>query len=70
VLIQAPSPRGYGYCCAPGPTEVGDEAIVSEEHIGNLKKARAQLIEQRRASVQVPLGGKAEVPGARSKRRD
>jgi hypothetical protein len=41
---------------------------MSEEHIGNLKKARAQLIEQRQ--VQVPLGGKAEVPGARSKRRD
>jgi hypothetical protein len=29
---------------------------MSEEHIGNLKKARAQLIEQRRAFVQVLAG--------------
>jgi hypothetical protein len=29
---------------------------MSEEHTGNLKKARAQLIEQRRAFVQVLAG--------------
>jgi len=29
---------------------------MSDEHIGNLKKARAKLIEQRRAFVQVLAG--------------
>jgi hypothetical protein len=32
------------------------EAIMNDEHIDNLRKARAQLIEQRRALIQVLAG--------------
>jgi hypothetical protein len=46
-----------GYCCAQGPTQGWPrEAIMSEEHTDNLKKARAKLIEQRRAFVKVLAG--------------
>ena len=45
------------YCCALGPTGMAArEAIMSDEHIENLRRARAQLIEQRRASVRVLAG--------------
>ena len=56
-MIQAPFAGEYGYCCAPGPTGVvAREAIMNDEHIDNLRKARAQLIEQRRAFIQVLAG--------------
>src|SRR6516162_6523726 len=46
-----------GYCCAQGPTQGWPrEVIMSEEHTDNLKKARAKLIEQRRAFVKVLAG--------------
>jgi hypothetical protein len=46
-----------GYRCAQGLTQGWPrEAIMSEEHTDNLKKAQAKLIEQRRAFVKVLAG--------------
>ena len=48
---------GWGYCCASGPTGMAArEAIMSDEHLDNLRQARAQLIEQRRVFVRVLAG--------------
>jgi hypothetical protein len=40
----------------PADVDGAREAIMSEEHIDDLKKARAQLIEQRRAFAKVLAG--------------
>jgi hypothetical protein len=57
VLIQGPPRRVYSYCCAPGrPGMAVRKATMSDEHLDNLRQARAQLIEQRRVFVRVLAG--------------
>jgi hypothetical protein len=65
VLIQTSFAEGWGYCCASGPTGMAArEAIMSDEHLDNLRQARAQLIEQRRVFVRVLAGLLIVRPGA------